>query len=54
VPTDLSTIAAFKSALPNGNFVGSIRVVTNGQLSVVALQSDLGLFSATPPVTLAQ
>jgi hypothetical protein len=51
---DLSTLAAFKAVLPKGNFVGSVRVVTNGKLAVIALQDDFGPFSATPPVTLSQ
>jgi hypothetical protein len=51
VALDLSTVANFRSVLPNGNFVGSVQVLTTGgRVVAIALEDDFGPFSATPVV----
>jgi hypothetical protein len=45
---DLSQSAAFASALPKSNFVGSITVSATQPVSSIAVQDNDGLFSAVP------
>jgi len=47
---DLSTIAEFQTALPAGNFIGSVTVQSSAAIVGLALEDDLGPFSALPPV----
>ena len=47
---DLSTISAFSSALPNGNFVGSVTFAATAPISAVGLLDNFGPFAATPVV----
>ena len=48
VAVDLSNIAAFKSALPAADFVGTLEVTANLPVSAIALGDDDGPFFATP------
>jgi hypothetical protein len=48
VSLDLSSASAFGPNLPKANFVGTVRVTANGNLSAIALEGDFGPFSATP------
>jgi hypothetical protein len=45
---DLQGIPEFRSALPAQNFVGSVAVSSNVPVSAIALEDDLGPFSAVP------
>jgi len=47
---DFNTISAFTKVLPKSNFVGSVQVTSDVPISGLALEDDLGPFSAVPPV----
>jgi hypothetical protein len=47
----LETTPEFSAVLPNGNFLGSIAVTSTQPVSAIALEDDLGPFSAIPVVS---
>ena len=49
---DLTAVASFQAVLPATNFVGSVRVQASAPVSAIALEDDIGPFSATPVIPL--
>ena len=45
---DLQQLSAFAAVLPAGNFIGALVVNSNLPVSAIALEDDLGPFSAAP------
>src|SRR5205085_563216 len=49
--SDLGSMPEFHAVLPNANFVGSLNITSDQPVAGIALEDDLGPFSAVPVIT---
>ena len=47
----LNGFSEFAAALPAANFIGAVVVTSNVPVAAIALEDDLGPFSATPVIS---